>query len=137
MTARGPVCVWGVSGDARLLGNLLLRLLHYGNAYAKMHGTAKEEHAGDAHIRIDETLKERGDRVLRDNGVSTSTAVRSLWAHMASTRELPDFLRAEIDRQDGRDRKKAALKAFAGIAEGACSNMTDAEMHAMYRSRYE
>ena len=88
-------------------------------------------------IRIDATLKERGDRVLRDNGVSTSTAVRSLWAHMASTRELPDFLRAELDRQDGRDRKKASLKAFAGIAEGACSNMTDAEMRAMYRSRYE
>ena len=39
-------------------------------------------------IRIDETLKERGDRVLRDNGVSTSTAVRSLWAHMASTRAV-------------------------------------------------
>ena len=44
----GACLRWGVSGDARLLGNLLLRLLHYGNAYAKMPGTAKEEHAGDA-----------------------------------------------------------------------------------------
>ena len=43
--------------------------------------------------RMDSTLKERGDKVLRDNGISVSTAVRALWQELASTRELPDFLR--------------------------------------------
>lgn len=88
-------------------------------------------------IRIDQTLKERGDRVLRDHGVSTSTAVRALWAQMASTKELPTFLRDELSRQDGREKKKAALETLAGIGEGNYSRMTDEEMRVMYRSRYE
>lgn len=44
---------------------------------------------------------------------------------------------AELDRQDGCDRKKSALRALAGIGEGACSNLADEEMRAIYRSRYE
>ena len=88
-------------------------------------------------IRIDETLKERGDRVLREHGVSTSAAVRSFWAHLANTRELPEFLSDDLCQRDGREKKKAALRAFAGIGEGVCSNMMDEEMRAMYRSRYE
>lgn len=88
-------------------------------------------------IRIDETLKRRGDKVLREHGISTSAAVRALWAQMADTRDLPAFLHEELQMQDGRDKKKAALRALAGIGEGACSNMTDEEMRALYGSRYE
>lgn len=50
------------------------------------------------------------------------------WSAAACTR---------LNRQDGRDQKKAALKAFAGIGEGACSTLTDEEMRAIYRSRWE
>lgn len=88
-------------------------------------------------IRIDETLKERGDKVLREHGVSTSSAVRALWAQMANTRELPSFLREALQNEDGRARKKAALRALAGVGEGACSLLTDDEMRALYRGRYE
>lgn len=88
-------------------------------------------------IRIDDALKERGDKVLREHGVSTSAAVRALWEQLAASKELPDFLREKLDAQDGREKRKAALKALAGVGEGACSNMTDEEMRAQYMSRYE
>lgn len=88
-------------------------------------------------IRIDETLKERGDKVLRDHGISTSAAVRALWTQMANTRDLPEFLHDELRMQDGRDKKKALLKALAGVGEGSCSALTDDQMRELYRSRYE
>lgn len=88
-------------------------------------------------IRIDETLKERGDKVLRDHGISTSAAVRALWTQMANTRDLPAFLHEELRLRDGRDKKKALLRALAGVGEGSCSTMTDDEMREQYRSRYE
>lgn len=88
-------------------------------------------------IRIDETLKERGDKVLRAHGLSTSAAVRALWAQMATTKELPPFLHDALQNQDGRARRKAALRALAGVAEGACSSLSDEEMRELYRGRYE
>ena len=88
-------------------------------------------------IRIDEALKERGDNVLREHGVSTSAAVRALWEQLAASKELPDFLRERLGEYDGRTKRKAALRSLAGIAEGRCSDMTDEEMRAMQMSRYE
>lgn len=44
---------------------------------------------------------------------------------------------AELDQQDGSDRKKSALEALVGTGEGSCSNLTDEEMRAKYRNRYE
>lgn len=88
-------------------------------------------------IRIEQTLKERGDKVLRDHGVSTSAAVRALWEQLASSRELPPFLQENLRKEDKRAQKKAALRALAGVGEGACSNMTDDEMREAYMSRYE
>lgn len=87
-------------------------------------------------IRIDETLKERGDKVLREHGISTSAAVRALWSQLASTKDLPLFLCDELRESEGRDKKKAALKAFVGIGEGTCSSLTDEEMSEIYRGRY-
>lgn len=88
-------------------------------------------------IRIDQTLKERGDKVLRDHGVSTSAAVRALWEQLASSRELPPFLRESLQRSSGRTQKKAALLELAGVGEGLCTNLTDDEMRDLYMSRYE
>ena len=39
--------------------------------------------------RLNATVKERGDKVLRDNGISTTEAIRGLWSSMARTREVP------------------------------------------------
>lgn len=88
-------------------------------------------------IRIEQTLKERGDKVLRAHGVSTSAAVRALWEQLASSRELPPFMQEALQKEDGRARKKAALRSLAGAGEGTCSNLTDDEMRALYMSRYE
>lgn len=88
-------------------------------------------------IRIDQTLKVRGDKVLRAHGVSTSAAVRALWEHLAATKELPDFLHEAHRDEKACEKKKAALKALAGIGEGPYSNLTDEELNAIYLSRYE
>ena len=88
-------------------------------------------------IRIDETLKERGDKVLRDHGISTSAAVRALWSRLADTRDLPEVRREELRLQECRDKKKALLKSLAGVGEGACSTLSDDQMRELYRSRYE
>ena len=45
--------------------------------------------------RLNATVKERGDKVLRDNGISTTEAIRGLWSTMARTREVPSFLAQE------------------------------------------
>ena len=88
-------------------------------------------------VRMDAALKERGDKVLRESGTSTSDAVRALWAEMAATHELPDFLRKASAADEQAARKKAALLAFGGVGEGTCSNLTDAEMALIERARYE
>ena len=41
--------------------------------------------------RLNATVKERGDKVLRDNGISTTEAIRGLWSSMARTREGPQL----------------------------------------------
>lgn len=88
-------------------------------------------------VRMDAALKERGDKVLRESGISTSEAVRALWSELATTRELPDFLSRACAETSLRAGKKAALLALAGVGEGACSNLTDEEMARMYEARYE
>ena len=63
--------------------------------------------------RLDEDLKREGDAVLADYGVSTTEAIRSLWAYMAKSRTLPDFIAAE-SRQYRPTHESA--KEGAGIA---------------------
>ena len=51
--------------------------------------------------RLNATVKERGDKVLRDNGISTTEAIRGLWSSMARTREVPSFLVRECKCDGG------------------------------------
>jgi len=66
-------------------------------------------------VRMNAALKERGDGVLREHGLSTSQAIRALWRQLAQTREVPAFLldaevgRAEVERR----RKRAALDGLS------------------------
>ena len=50
-------------------------------------------------VRMNAALKERGDGVLREHGLSTSQAIRALWRQLAQTREVPAFL---LDAEVGR-----------------------------------
>lgn len=70
-------------------------------------------------VRIDATMKSRGDEVLKRFGISTTEAVKLLWRELARTKELPQFL-AESEREEERAqlrRKRAALAGLRGIAK--------------------
>ena len=56
--------------------------------------------------RLNATVKERGDKVLRDNGISTTEAIRGLWSSMARTREVPSFLVRECKRDETAERRR-------------------------------
>ena len=88
-------------------------------------------------VRMSASLKERGDKVLRDAGVSASAAVRGLWQEMASTRTLPSFLVEMVEQDSERARKKRALDDLQGVAQGSLSLLSDAELAAVGMERYE
>ena len=88
-------------------------------------------------VRMSAPLKERGDKVLRENGISTSAAVRALWQELATTRSLPDFLEALTQEPSGRKSKLIALDALAGVAQGSLSNLSDEELESVGMARYE
>lgn len=104
-----------------------------------MHGAALKELLMDAtlNVRMNAPLKERGDKVLRENGISTSAAVRALWQELATTRTLPDFLQGITKEAEAKTSKKRALDGLVGIARGPLSNLTDEELAAIGMARYE
>ena len=83
--------------------------------------------------RLNATVKERGDKVLRDNGISTTEAIRGLWSSMARTREVPSFLVRECKCDE-------AARGLVGLAtEGATLSddaLSDLRFQALL-SRYE
>ena len=88
-------------------------------------------------VRMNGALKERGERVLRENGISTSAAVRALWQELATTRTLPSFLQKEAQGDAAKAAKKLALDSLAGIAQGSLSALSDEELEAVGMARYE
>ena len=88
-------------------------------------------------VRLNASLKERGDKVLRENGISASTAVRALWHEMASTRSLPSFLKDATDGAAAKKAKARALGQLVGVAQGSLSNLSDEELDAIGTARYE
>ncbi len=83
-------------------------------------------------VRMNAALKERGDGVLREHGLSTSEAIRALWRELARTREVPAFLLdTEADRAEAeRRRKRAALEGLSRCvaSEGAVTDETLADL---------
>ena len=88
-------------------------------------------------VRMSGPLKERGDKVLRDHGISTSAAVRALWQELATTRRLPAFLERAVDDSSAKKAKLLALDNLTGIAQGALSSLSDEELKAVGMARYE
>ena len=82
--------------------------------------------------RLNATVKERGDKVLRDNGISTTEAIRG----------LPSFLVRECkcDETAERRRKREVARGLVGLAtEGATLSddaLSDLRFQALL-SRYE
>ncbi|MBO4365184.1 MAG: type II toxin-antitoxin system RelB/DinJ family antitoxin [Eggerthellaceae bacterium] len=88
-------------------------------------------------VRMSAPLKERGDKVLRENGISTSAAVRALWQELAATRTLPSFLEDLTQAASSKKTKRLALDALVGVAQGSLSDLTDEELEAVGVARYE
>ena len=77
-------------------------------------------------VRISTTLKKRGDDVLSKAGGSPSQAIRALWAEMARTRAVPDFILQDLREgaQDERMHKHSALRGLDNLA-GASASRSD------------
>ena len=89
--------------------------------------------------RLNATVKERGDKVLRDNGISTTEAIRGLWSSMARTREVPSFLAQECKRDEAaeRRRKREVAHGLVGLAAALGDDeLSDLRFQATL-SRYE
>ena len=78
-------------------------------------------------VRMDSTLKERGDKVLSEHGLSVSEAVRALWTLLATTRDVPEFLQESSEDEKQKRRKMATLEKLAAIGKASSSNDTHAE----------
>ncbi len=76
-------------------------------------------------VRMDSALKERGDRVLSENGVSVSAAVRALWSQLANTRELPDFIKNTDGREEAKQVKREALEKLTLIGGESAAKSLD------------
>lgn len=93
-------------------------------------------------VRLSAATKKRGDKVLRENGISTTEAIRGLWSCMARTREVPGFLMRECkgDEMAERQRKREIARSLVGLA-GNGASLGDEELSAMrfqaLLSRYE
>ena len=77
------------------------------------------------------------NKVLRENGISTSAAVRALWQELATTRTLPGFLEGITRESSEREAKKLALGSLVGVAQGSLSSLSDEELEAVGMARYE
>ncbi len=78
-------------------------------------------------VRINTTLKKRGDDVLSKAGGSPSQAIRALWAEMARTRVVPDFILRDLREgtQEERERKHSALRGLNNLT-GTSASQSDA-----------
>lgn len=85
-------------------------------------------------IRINSTLKERGDAVLKQNGISTTEAIRMLWEEMSQTRQLPDFIarKQENSANSIREKKFKALDCLCAIAQPTDFSPTDKHLFDEY-----
>lgn len=87
--------------------------------------------ASTLNIRIDSALKERGDKVLKENGISVTEAIRTLWETLAKTHELPEFLQNQDSKKKVVRKKLNAIELLGALPATRFSNMSDDELRDM------
>jgi len=73
---------------------------------------------GQLNVRIDDSIKKRGDRVFEENGLTPSSVVRAVWQYAADNKDIPDFIRA-YDNEGllrKREQRRHLAEAGAGMA---------------------
>lgn len=67
-------------------------------------------------VRLDKSLKSEGERVLAQQGVSATEAIRGLYRHLEQTEEVPDFCRTE-NVQPSPEERRRKMRQLVGIAK--------------------
>lgn len=65
-------------------------------------------------VRIDKSLKARGDAVLAREGASVSGAVRELYRYLDQFQELPFWMRDE-EEKDVYEQRREGIRSLVGI----------------------
>ena len=85
-------------------------------------------------VTIDDNLKQAGDKVLQREGLTLTAAVTALYEHLASTQELPEFLKDKRPiKLAAVANKRKASQIFTGCAHVA--NKTDISLDEIRRTR--
>jgi len=73
---------------------------------------------GQLNVRIEDSLKQRGDRVFQEHGLTPSVIIRAVWQYAADNKELPAFIREanEEEAQKKEEQKRLLAEAGAGMA---------------------
>lgn len=67
-------------------------------------------------VRLDKNLKTEGDRVLAQQNLSATQAVRGLYRYMEEMRNVPDFCRRECDAVTPEMRREK-MRNLVGVAK--------------------
>lgn len=67
-------------------------------------------------VRLPEDLKRQGGRVLEQNGVSISQAVRKMFEYLEYEQAVPDWMVDTASASDAIEARRTKLRALAGIA---------------------
>lgn len=81
-------------------------------------------------VRLDGTLKKRGDAVLKRHDISATEAVRMLWQELAQTRRLPSFIEKAQGQSEGKKAKLAALDRLSSFPSTSWSAHDDEALRA-------
>lgn len=86
-------------------------------------------------VRIDKSLKARGDAVLAREGTSVSSAVRELYRYLDQFQELPFWMRAE-EEKDVCEQRREGIRSLVGIVS-VPDDFDSNKLRADRLSRYE
>lgn len=86
-------------------------------------------------VRIEKSLKARGDAVLAREGASVSSAVRELYRYLDQFQELPLWMRDE-EEKDVYERRREGIRSLVGIVS-VPEDFDSNKLKADRLSRYE
>lgn len=86
-------------------------------------------------VRIEKSLKARGDAVLAREGASVSGAVRELYRYLDQFQELPLWMRDE-EEKDVYERRREGIRSLVGIVS-VPEDFDSSKLKAGRLSRYE
>ncbi len=91
--------------------------------------------SGTLNVRIDDALKERGNRVFARRGISTTMAVRKLYEYADREQDVPEWMLEEAE--DARAAKRRRLRELVGSISVPSTYDARADYRAHLDEKYE